>query len=128
MAWYYGTIEITAENGTKEANEILSELKKLTDKYGFPSERNMGYSYEKKLNRIVRSNTTIVLMIHIYKYGVRIYEDKIPDFICDGVLHPRDLQKLKQSMGFGYYSSYYNEGFEYEMKVRQEMYNKKKKQ
>ena len=123
MDWYNGTIEITAENASIEANAILSELKKITEKYGFPKEQNIGYNYVKRLNRVEDYKTPIlVLMIHIYKYGNRIYENEIPDFICKGILQPNAKQILKQSMGFGN-----SNGIEYEMKIRQEMYNKKKK-
>ena len=122
MDWYYGTVEISAEDAAKEANAILSELKELREKYGFPSEHNMGYNYVRRLNRIESYNYSIALLIHIYKYGERIYENEIPNFICNGFLHPNTEQILKKSMGFGK-----NKGIEHEMKVRQEMYNKKKK-
>lgn len=118
MDWHYGTIEITAESASDEANEILSEFKQLIDKYGFPNERTMGYNYVRRLNRVERY-TTIVLMVHIYKYGVRIYENQIPNFICNGALPPESQQILKQSMGFGN-----SKGIENEMKVRQEKYKK----
>ncbi len=120
MDWYYGTIEIAAENAYNEANAIYSELKQLTEKYGFPSEHNMGYNYVRRFNRI-EDYHTLVLMIHIYKYGERIYENEIPNYICNGILHPNSKQTLKQSMGFGN-----SKGIEHEMKVRQEMYKKKK--
>jgi len=120
MDWSYGIIKITAKNAAIEANNILSEFKELTEKYGFPSEHNMGYNYVRRLNRIEQSNSSIVLMIHIYKYGERIYENEIPNFICKGFLHPYSQQNLKQSIGFGN-----SMGIEHEMKVRQEMYYKK---
>ena len=123
MDWYNGSIEISAEDAGKEANAILSELKELKEEYGFPSEHNMGYNYVRRLNRIESNNYSIALLTHIYKYGERIYENEIPNFICNGFLHPNSQQILKQSMGFGK-----NKGIEHEMKVRQEMYNKKKKQ
>jgi hypothetical protein len=123
MDWYYGSIEITAENASLEANAILAELKNLTDKYGFPKEQKMGYNYIKRLNRIEDYETPIiVLLIHLYKYGNRIYESDIPQFICEGILNPNAKQILKQSSGFGK-----SNGIEYEMVVRQEMYNIKKK-
>ncbi|TXD80865.1 hypothetical protein ESY87_19955 [Subsaximicrobium wynnwilliamsii] len=120
MDWYYGTIEITSENAYNEANAIYSELKQMTEKYGFPSEHNMGYNYVSRLNKI-EDYHTLALMIHIYKYGERIYENEIPNYICSGILHPNSKQILKQSMGFGN-----SMGIEHEMKVREEMYKKKK--
>lgn len=122
MDWHYGTIEIKAENASEEANAILSELKLLTEKYGFPSEHNMGYNYVRRLNRIENYNI-LALMIHIYKYGERVYENEIQNLICNGALHPNNKQTLNQSQGFGN-----NTGIEQEMKVRQELYNKKRKQ
>ncbi len=122
MDWYYGTIEIKAENASKEANAILSELKLLTEKYGFPSEHNMGYNYVRRLNRI-ENYSILALLIHIYKYGERVYENEIQNLICNGALHPNYRQALNQSQGFRN-----NTGIEKEMKVRQEMYSKKRKQ
>ncbi|MDO5968595.1 hypothetical protein Q4Q35_02135 [Flavivirga aquimarina] len=121
MDWYYGTIEIKAVDAIKEAKAIISELKQLTEKYGFPSEHNMGYNYTRRLNRVGNYTHIHALMIHIYKYGERVYENEIPNFICNGVLRPNFQQTLKQSMGFGH-----NMGIEHEMKVREKMYNKKK--
>ncbi|WP_299444183.1 hypothetical protein [uncultured Aquimarina sp.] len=121
MDWYYGTIEITVENASIEANAILSELKKLTEQYGFPSEHNMGYNYVKRLNRVERTNN-IALLIHSYKHGERIYEEEIPNLICNGVLFPNCENILKNSRGFGI-----GTGIEQEMKTRYEMYKKKKK-
>lgn len=120
MDWNYGTIEITAENAYNEANAIYAELKQLTEKYGFPSEHNMGYNYVRRLNRI-DDYKTLALMIHIFKYGVRIYENEIPNYVCNGILHPNSEQVLKQSVSFGN-----SRGIEHEMKVREEMYKKKK--
>ena len=122
MDWNYGTIEISSEDASKEANELLSELIRLTETYGFPSEKNMGYNYVKRLNKI-EHYSTLALLIHIYKYGERIYENEVPNFICDGILHLNSKQILKQSLGFGN-----SQGIEHEMNVREKMYNDKKKQ
>ena len=122
MDWYYGTIEMSAENASLEANAIFLELKELTNEYGFPSEHNMGYNYVRRLNRVENYTNTLPLLVHIYKDGERVYENEIPNYICNGILHPGSQQILKQSTGFGN-----NMGIEHEMKIRQEMYNKKKK-
>ncbi len=120
MDWNYGTINLTAENASQEANAILSELKTLTEKYGFPSEQIMGYNYVRRLNRV--ENYKIgALMIHLYKYGELVYEKEIPNIICNGILHPNYQQTLKKSRGFGN-----STGIEQEMKARFEK-NKKKK-
>lgn len=121
MDWYYGTIEVSSESAIQDANEIFYKLKRLTETYGFPSEKNMGYNYVKRLNKIQRYST-LALLIHIYKYGERIYETEISSFICNGILPPNSKQTLKQSMGFGN-----SKGIEHEMRIREGMYNDKKK-
>jgi hypothetical protein len=47
------------------ASEILRDFKKLTDKYGFPNERLMGFNYVRKKNN-VEYYIVDVLIIHIY--------------------------------------------------------------
>lgn len=119
MDWHYHMVEITAQEAINEATAIQSELKKLTEKFGFPREQTMGYNYVRRLNR-VEVYKTDVLMIHLYKYGELIYENDIPNLICNGIFYPNFQQMLKQSRGFGN-----STGIEQEMELRYEKYKVK---
>jgi hypothetical protein len=118
MEWHYGEIELTVEYTYEEASSILSELKAIVQEYGFPSEQVMGYNYDRRLNQVSYYKTNI-LLIHLNKYGELVYENEIPNLICDGILHPNMLQILNNSRGFGN-----STGIEQEMTVRYEKYKK----
>lgn len=121
MNWYNGTLELTSEAATQEAIAILEQLQSLTEQYGFPSEQKMGYNYIRRIDK-VQHYSSLALLIHIYKYGDRIYEDEIDNYICAGMLHPHSKEILKNSQGFSI-----EKGIEQEMKIRQAMFHKKQK-
>ena len=88
----------------------------MTNKYGFPNEKLMGYHYVRRKNSIVRSNSG-VLIIYIYQRGVLVFENEINEIVCDGGLHPNYEETLKKIRGFGN-----STGVEQEMKARYEKY------
>jgi hypothetical protein len=114
--WRTRKIELTLDELIDGASEILSNFKNMTEKYGFPNERLMGYNYVKRLNRI-ESYRIGTLITHIHQRGLLILKDEIDNTVCDGGLHPKYGEKLKGVRGLGN-----STGIEQEMKVRYEMY------
>ncbi len=114
--WRTRKIELTLGELIDGASQIISEFKEMTDKFGFPNERLIGYNYVRRKNSIEYYNTN-ALIIHIYQRGVLIFEDEIPNIVCEGGLHPNYEKTLKKIRGFGD-----STGVEQEMKARYAKY------
>lgn len=114
--WRTKEIEMTLQELIDGASEILSDFKKLTDKYCFPSERLMGYNYVRRKNNVEYYKSG-VLIVHIYQRGVLLFKDGIHEIVCEGGLHPNYEAILKKTRGFGD-----STGIEQEMKARYKEY------
>ncbi|WP_396596923.1 hypothetical protein [Dokdonia sp. R86516] len=114
--WRTRKIELTLDELINGASEIISDFDQMTDKYGFPNEKLMGYYYVRRKNSIEHYNSE-VLIIHIYQRGVLVFENEIDKIVCDGGLHPKYEETLKKIRGFGN-----STGVEQEMKVRYAKY------
>jgi len=110
--WRTHKIELTIDELIHGASEIVSDFNQITDKYGFPNEKLMGYHYVRRKNSIEHYNSA-ALIIHIYQRGVLIFENEIYKIVCDGGLHPNYEEILKTIRGYGN-----STGVEQEMKVR----------
>jgi len=118
--WREKKIEMSIEELIDGAYEVLSEFNKLTDKYGFPNEKLMGYNYFIGRNSV--ENYEIgVLLIHTYQRGVIIFKDDLRKIICEGGLHPSYEETLNKTRGFGD-----STGIEQEMEKRYAKYRGKK--
>ncbi|MFD0963718.1 hypothetical protein [Pseudofulvibacter geojedonensis] len=116
--WRTREIEIPLNELVSKASEIVSEFKSITDKYGFPTERLMGYNYVYKKNAIERFYSG-VLVVHIYQRGVLVFQNEIGKIVCNGSLHPNMIKTLKMIRGYGD-----STGVEQEMKVRHKIFRK----
>ena len=114
--WRTRKTELTLQELINGATEILVEFNAITEEYGFPNERVMGYNYIRRKNA-VESFPIEALIVHIYQRGVLIYENEIPNIICNGGLHPQWIETLKKIRGFGD-----STGIEQEMKARYEKF------
>jgi hypothetical protein len=114
--WRTRDNEMTLQELIDGASEIISDFQMLTDQYGFPNERLMGYNYVRRKNNIESYNTE-VLIIHTYQRGVRLFEDKIHEIICRSGLNPIYEETLKGIRGYGE-----STGVEQEMKARFKKY------
>jgi hypothetical protein len=114
--WRIGDNEMTLQELIKGAGDILEEFYTLTEKYGFPNEKIMGYNYVRKKNSI-ENFPIMVLIVHIYQRGVLIFENEIPNIVCSGGLRPQWTETLKKIRGFGN-----STGVEQEMKARYEKF------
>lgn len=114
--WRTRKIDLTLNELINGASEIISDFNQITDEYGFPNEKLMGYNYVRRKNSIEHYNSG-VLIIHIYQLGVLIFENEIQKIVCDGGLHPNYEETLKKIRGFGN-----STGVEQEMKARYEKY------
>lgn len=114
--WRTRKIELSLDELINGASEIISDFKQMTDEYGFPSEKLMGYNYIRRKNSIERYHSG-ALIIHIYQRGILIFENEIDKIVCDGGLHPNYEETLKKIRGFGN-----STGVEQEMKARYAKY------
>ena len=114
--WRTREIELSLDELINGASEIISDFNQMTDKYGFPNEKLMGYHYVRRKNSIEQYHSG-ALIIHIYQRGVLIFENEIYKIICEGGLHPNYEETLKKIRGFGN-----STGVEQEMKARYEKY------
>ena len=114
--WRTREIELTLDELINGASEIISDFNQMTDKYGFPNEKLMGYHYVHRKNSIEHYRSE-ALIIHINQRGVLVFENEIDKIVCDGGLHPNYEQTLKKIRGFGN-----STGVEQEMKVRYAKY------
>lgn len=117
--WRTREIEISLQELIDGATKIQTEFKLLTDKYGFPYERIMGYNYVYRKNNI-EYYPIEVLMTHIYQRGTLIFKEDIHNIVCKGGLLPSSEIILKEVRGFGN-----NNGIEQEMKIRYEKFRGK---
>lgn len=114
--WRTHEIEMSLQELIDGASQISSDFKKLTDKYGFPNERKLGFNYVRRKNKVEHYQVD-VLIVHIYQRGELIFKDEILDIVCQGGLHPNYEEILKGIRGFGD-----STGIEKEMKTRYAKY------
>ena len=114
--WRTREIEMSLQELIVEATRILTDFQKITDEYGFPNERLMGYNYVRRKNTVERFNVE-VLLIHIYGRGVLVFQDDIHEIGCKGGLNPKYNEAIITMRGFGN-----STGVEQEMKARYKMY------
>jgi len=114
--WREHKIELTLQELVDGATMRLTNFMDFNKKYGFPNEQKMGYNYVRHKNRIEHF-PVLVLMIHIYQTGTRIFKDDIRSIVCKGSLHPSFEDTLKKIYGFGD-----STGVPQEMKVRYKKY------
>ena len=114
--WRTRKNEMTLQELIDGASQILSDFKKLSEKYGFPNEKLMGYNYVRRKNSVEQYNTE-VLVVHTYQFGVLIFKDKIHEIVCQGGLNPIFEETLKGIRGFGD-----STGIEQEMNARYKKY------
>lgn len=117
--WRTREIEMSLQELIYESSQILTDFQKLTEAYGFPNERSMGYNYVQRKNNIESYNIE-VLVVHIYQRGVSVFKNEIHEIICAGGLQPNYEQILKhidESEG--------NTGIERNMKARYLKYRTK---
>jgi len=116
--WRTRKIEMTLQELIDGALEILYDFNLLTNKYGIPNERKMGYNYIRRKNK-VEYYTFEALMMHIYQRGEQVFINELHDIVCQGILHPNYEETLKGMTGFGN-----GTGVEQEMKARYEKYRR----
>lgn len=116
--WRTREIEISLEDLISNASKIVSEFKQMTNEYGFPTERLMGYNYVNKKNGVERFNTA-VLVIHVYQRGVLLFQNEMEKIVCNGGLNQQMVNTLKKIRGYGN-----NIGVEQEMKIRHKIFRK----
>ncbi len=110
--WRTREIEMTLQELIDGASQIHSDFQNLTDEYGFPNERKMGYNYVRRKNNVEFYNVE-VLIIHIYQRGESVFKNELQDIICKGGLqinYEETLKSIDKSTG--------NEGIEQNMKAR----------
>jgi hypothetical protein len=118
--WREKKIEMSLQELIDGSYEILLDLNKLTDKYGFPNERLIGYNYIRGRNSVETYNTS-ALLIHIYQRGIKVLKNDLQKIICEGGLHPNYEEILNKTSGFGD-----STGIEQEMEIRYAKYRGKK--
>ncbi len=98
--WRKKEIEISLEELIDGATQIISDFTNLTDEFGFPTEKIMGYNYLDRKNK-VGFYPTDAFIIHTYQRGVLVFKDEIGDIVCNGGLHPNSERTLKTIRGYG---------------------------
>lgn len=117
--WRVRQIEMTEEELVKGYSGRLIQFEEVCTKYGFPSEKAMGYYYDKKQ---VAQYPTGVLLIHIYQGGVPLYLNELDELVCKGYLTPNYAATLSTIKGFGN-----GTGIEQEVKARIKKFRAEKK-
>lgn len=98
------------------ATQVNSEFKEFINTYGFPNEKQMGYNYVRRINRI-EEFPSVPLLIHVFQLGDLTFKEAIDDFICSGGIHSKYRKTLNEIRGFGD-----GTGIEQEMEIRYAMY------
>lgn len=114
--WRTREIEMSLDNLIKEAKEVVVDFEKIIAKYGFPSEKMVGYKYVRRTNKVENYEVS-ALMIHMYQSGVRLFENSIPELMCLGVLPVNFENNIKKIHGLSDCV-----GLENEMKARYETF------
>ena len=117
--WREGEIEVSLDDFITGGEDIVKGFKDLVNRYGFPSEKRMGYYYKEGK---VTSFPVKTLLIHIYQRGELLYSDDMDRLVCEG-----DIPFLDEMMISGFRGLGNSTGVEQEMIVRYEMRNNFKK-
>jgi len=112
--WRRNELEMTLDELTEGAENILSGFKILIKEHGFPCEQKMGYYY--KENKI-QDFPISILLIHIYQRGELLYKDRLGKIVCDGKLRVVEQVSLNSFKGFGN-----STGVKQEMEIRYKKY------
>lgn len=99
-----------------EMKAVSLRFQNMVEKYGFPTERKVGYNYVRKN---IEDLPTAILLTHIYQRGELLYKDQLKELVCNGNLSPGYAQQLQTVRGFGN-----STGIEQEMEVRKLKYRK----
>lgn len=110
-------IQLTVEEMIEDALSVSSEFQKIVNEYGFPGEKEMGYLYIKGKNRI-ENYPSRILVRHIYQRGETMFENEIPNFVCQGKLREESAMSKKTIGG------YYGLGLEKVMKLYHDRFRK----
>lgn len=104
--WRTRKIEHSTDTLVSEFTKVSKKFQNIVEKFGFPSERNFGYYYNKKR---VYELPTFVILTHIYQRGELLYIDKLNQLYCDGNLNYYQSNQLLTIRGFGNSSGIYQE-------------------
>ncbi len=118
--WRTKEIEMTLQELIDGATDVLSEFETLTNEYGFPNERLMGYNYNRRKNKVEQYSVN-ALMLHLYQRGELVFKNEIAKIVCDGGLPPRYEKTLRTIRGFGDSS-----GVKQEMEIRYKKFGSNK--
>ena len=99
-----------------EMTNVSIGFQKMIEKFGFPTEKKIGYYYNKgDINEL----PTFVLFVHIYQRGELLYKERLNELVCTGSLTTSQSKQLETIRGFGN-----STGIVQEMEARKKKFRK----
>ena len=114
--WRTRKVEHSFDTIIAEAKNVSLNFQKMIEKFGFPTEKKVGYFYNKGS---VNELPTFVLLIHIYQRGELLFKEQLNELVCNGVLITLQSKTLETIRGFGN-----SNGIEQEMEARKKKFRK----
>lgn len=114
--WRTRKQEHTIEALVSDMTTVSADFQDMVKKFGFPTEKKIGYYYTKMdINEL----PTFVIIVHIYQRGELLYKEKLKEFTCNGSFTDSQYQQLQSIKGFGD-----STGIAQEMEARRKNRNK----
>lgn len=96
--WRTKSKEHSIDSLVAEMTNVSLEFKKMIFKFGYPTEKKIGYYYNKgDINYL----PTFVLFVHIYQRGELLFKENLIELICIGSLTNYQSNHLKNTFGLG---------------------------
>ncbi len=96
--WRTRKVEHSVDTLVAEMTNVSLGFQKIIEKFGFPTEKKIGYYYNKgDINEL----PTIVLLIHIYGRGELLYIEQLNELVCNGGLTTSQSKILESKRGLG---------------------------
>ncbi|MCZ8091639.1 hypothetical protein [Flavobacterium sp.] len=114
--WRTRKEEHSVDTLVTEMTNVSLEFQKMIEKFGFPTEKKIGYFYNKgNINEL----PTFVLFVHIYQRGELLYKERLNELVCNGSLTQSQSKQLESTRGFGN-----STGIVQEMEARKKKFRK----
>lgn len=114
--WRTRKVEHSTDTLVTEMINVSLDFQKMIEKFGFPTEKKIGYYYD---HGNINELPTFVLLVHIYQRGELLYKEQLNELACSGSLTSLQSKTLESIRGYGN-----STGIVQEMEARKKKFRK----
>ena len=96
--WRTRKEEHSVDTLVAEMTNVSIEFQKMIAEFGFPTEKKIGYYFNKGA---INELPTFTLFVHIYQRGELLYKERLNEFVCTGSLTTSQAKQLESTRGIG---------------------------